>query len=169
MLEYLVSRGGDVNITDEDGDTPLYTVENVATARWLVDHGANVDRQNNEGVSPIEHLQEDFPEVALYLQTISNPRVSGVAGTPSPPVLQPSQHQQNVASESLTTSLMDSVQAIMHRAEMEGRDPEDELREAVSRTVLESVLTGYEMTTDDTSVDPADGNNGIKRPKTDGS
>lgn len=43
--------GGDVNITDEDGDTPLYTVEDVATARWLVEHGAVVDRTNGEGVS----------------------------------------------------------------------------------------------------------------------
>ena len=43
--------GGDVNVTDEDGDTPLYTVEDVATARWLVEHGAVVDRTNGEGVS----------------------------------------------------------------------------------------------------------------------
>jgi uncharacterized protein len=43
--------GGDVNITDEDGDTPLYTVENIETATWLVDHGAIVSRVNAEGVS----------------------------------------------------------------------------------------------------------------------
>jgi hypothetical protein len=36
---------------DEDGDTPLYTVENVDTARWLVEHGARVDHRNNEGIS----------------------------------------------------------------------------------------------------------------------
>jgi hypothetical protein len=40
-----------VNITDNDGDTPLYTVETVETARFLVEHGATVDRTNNEGVS----------------------------------------------------------------------------------------------------------------------
>jgi hypothetical protein len=40
-----------VNITDEDGDTPLYTAENVETARWLVEHGAVVIRTNGEGVS----------------------------------------------------------------------------------------------------------------------
>ena len=43
--------GGDVNITDEDGDTPLYTVENIATAQWLIDHGAVIDRRNGQGVS----------------------------------------------------------------------------------------------------------------------
>ena len=43
--------GGDVNITDEDGDTPLYVVENVETARFLVQHGAVVNHRNVEGRS----------------------------------------------------------------------------------------------------------------------
>ena len=67
ILEYLISRGkvlqvtwtfgadiligGDVNVTDEDGDTPLYVVENVQTAQFLVEHGAVVNRQNAEGLS----------------------------------------------------------------------------------------------------------------------
>ena len=38
-----------MNVTDEDGDTPLYVVENVDTARFLVEHGAVVARQNHEG------------------------------------------------------------------------------------------------------------------------
>lgn len=38
-------------MTDSDGESPLYTVENEETARWLVEHGATVDRINNEGVS----------------------------------------------------------------------------------------------------------------------
>lgn len=51
VLEYLISRGGDVNITDEDNDTPIYTVETQEVAKWLIDHGAVVDRQNSEGLS----------------------------------------------------------------------------------------------------------------------
>lgn len=50
LLDEMVA-GGDVNITDDDGDTPLYTVENVETAKWLIDHGAIVDRRNSEGIS----------------------------------------------------------------------------------------------------------------------
>lgn len=50
-LERAPNLGGDVNITDEDGDTPLYVVEEVSTARWLVEHGAVVDRTNHEGLS----------------------------------------------------------------------------------------------------------------------
>jgi hypothetical protein len=40
-----------VNATDGDGDTPLYTVEDVETAQWLVTHGATAARVNGEGIS----------------------------------------------------------------------------------------------------------------------
>lgn len=40
---------------------------------------------------------------------------------------------------------MASVADIMQRAEAEGRDPDDELRQAVSRTVLQGVVTGFEI------------------------
>ena len=39
----------------------------------------------------------------------------------------------------------------MERAQAEGRDPEEELRQIVSSTVLEGVLTGFEMSTDTTA------------------
>lgn len=142
VLEYLISKGGDVNITDDDGDTPLYTVENIDTARYLVEHGAVVDRQNAEGTSPIEHLSEDFPDVAAYLQSVLHQTLPAPAAVhPS----QPSQHSQNAASEQLTSALMESVRGIMERADAEGIDPEQELHQAVTRAVLSGMVTGYEM------------------------
>lgn len=48
-------------------------------------------------------------------------------------------------SEYLTASLLQSVQDIMRRAEAEGRDPDEELRQVVGRTVLEGVVAGYGM------------------------
>ncbi|KDR76328.1 hypothetical protein GALMADRAFT_247717 [Galerina marginata CBS 339.88] len=165
VLEYLLSRGGNVNITDSDGDTPLYTVENIETARYLVEHGAVVARQNLEGVSPIDHLTDDFPQIADYLRSTLDPSVVPLGQTSSAP----SQHSQNLASEQLTSALMTSVQDIMQRAEAEGRDPEEELRQAVSRTVLEGVITGFEMSTDDENVrgDASPGGTSSKRPRTD--
>lgn len=58
----------------------------------------------------------------------------------------------------------------MQRAEAEGRDPDAELREVVGRTVLEGVLTGYEMTTDGDvrTLDGRENVNGVKRSRTDG-
>jgi len=38
-----------------------------------------------------------------------------------------------------------SAENIMQRAEAEGRDPEEEIRQVVSRTVLQGVVTGFDM------------------------
>ncbi|KAF8674175.1 Ankyrin repeats (many copies) [Rhizoctonia solani] len=129
ILTYLISKGGDVNITDEEGDTPLYTAETVAVAQFLVEHGALVDVTNSEGVSPIETTEEDFPEVATYLRS----------KTSLPPRHQEEQTQaqeHEAASEELTAELIARTQEIITRAEREGRDPHDELTALVGRTVL---------------------------------
>ncbi|TFY60682.1 hypothetical protein EVJ58_g4986 [Rhodofomes roseus] len=160
VRELIEGQGGDVNITDDDGDTPLYVVENVETARWLVEHGAAVQRQNSEGISPAQCLEEDFPEVATYLNGL-NPTADTASTSPS--LTQPSQHAQNLASEHLTSSLIQSVQGVMQRAEAEGRDPDEELRQVVERTVLEGMVTGYGMSTlggqrrEDTEDGPTEG------------
>lgn len=44
-------QGGDTNVTDSDGDTPLFAVESIEAAKWLIDHGAQIQRVNTEGVS----------------------------------------------------------------------------------------------------------------------
>jgi len=93
----------------------------------------------------VDHLTEDFPQIAEYLRSTLGPSSVPLAQiAPSP-----SQHSQNAASEQLTSALMTSVQEIMERAEAEGRDPEDDIRQLVSRTVLEGVATGFEMSVDD--------------------
>ncbi|KAG2107306.1 ankyrin repeat-containing domain protein [Suillus discolor] len=166
-LAYLFSQGGDVNVTDEDGDTPLYAVENTETAQWLLDHGSTLDHQNNDGVSPIEHLQENFPEIAAYLQSRLNPSSCVIPGAVSPS--RPSQYQQDIATESLTSSLMQSVHDIMQRSEADGRDPDEELRQVVGRIVFEGVAAGYDMTTDSSDAAHHSEANGVKRPRTDGS
>lgn len=51
LLDYLLSVGGDVNLADDDGDTPLFIVESVAAARWLIEHGADPRHQNEEGLT----------------------------------------------------------------------------------------------------------------------
>lgn len=180
-----------MNVTDSDGDTPLYVVENIETARYLVERGATVDRRNIEGVSvcaapilswllgvtdltkPAEHLSEDFQEVAAYLNNLPGSRGDDAAAPVALPAgqHQPSQHAQNIASEHLTSSLLQSAQDIMQRAEAEGRNPEEELRQVVGRAVLEGVVTGYGMSTEaeDRREDRADlnGSNGVKRSRMD--
>lgn len=49
LLTYLMSVGGDINILDEEGETPLFTVETMEAAEFLVEHGAEVGLRNNDG------------------------------------------------------------------------------------------------------------------------
>lgn len=38
-----------MNITDEDSETPLFVVETVEVARYLLEHGADLNHRNNDG------------------------------------------------------------------------------------------------------------------------
>lgn len=49
LLDYLISKGGDINHADSDGETPLFTVESVEVAKWMIERGAKYDVKNNEG------------------------------------------------------------------------------------------------------------------------
>jgi ankyrin repeat protein len=51
ILEYLISVGGDINLRDDDGDTPLYVVESLEMARWMIERGAQWGVVNEEGLS----------------------------------------------------------------------------------------------------------------------
>ncbi|TFL03973.1 ankyrin repeat-containing domain protein, partial [Pterulicium gracile] len=83
ILDYLVAQGGNINLQDADGDTPLYCVENIETARWLIDRGAIVDHRNHENVSPAQWVSEDHPEVGDYIRTRSTEAPSPLNASPS--------------------------------------------------------------------------------------
>ena len=94
----------------------------------------------------IDHLSEGFPQIADYLRSTLDPSAAPLYQA----VTSPSQHSQNAVSEQLTSGLISSLQDLAERTEAEGRDPlDDELRQAVGRAVLEGMLTGYEMSTDE--------------------
>ena len=59
--------GGDVNVTDEDGETPLYTVENIETAQFLVNHGADPAWRNHEGLKVCRVLSNSYSLLSLSL------------------------------------------------------------------------------------------------------
>ena len=37
LLQYLIEKGGDINIQDNEGDTPLHHVEDLKTAKYIVE------------------------------------------------------------------------------------------------------------------------------------
>lgn len=156
ILTYLISRGGDVNVTDEDGETPLYTVENIESAQFLVSHGADPAWRNHEGLTPAGSLREDFPRVAAHLDSLT---ASLAADAPDERYgnntrVQVSQHSQEAASERLTYSLMNQLRDIVQNGEEvgDGSHGEEELRRVVRGAVLEGVVTGYSMANGDEDV-----------------
>lgn len=73
LLKLLVSRGGDINIQDAEGDTPLHYTEDMKTARFMVEElKADYRIKNEEGHTAYEHIEEEdeFPELARYLKSL---------------------------------------------------------------------------------------------------
>ena len=70
----------DVNIKDEDGETSLFTVETVETAKILVEElDCDTSLKNDEGLTAEEKIRSegDFVTVADYLRTVSTRAASG--------------------------------------------------------------------------------------------
>lgn len=150
VLDWLISNaGGDVNVTDEDGDTPLFTVESVAMAQALVERGANPQHRNHEGQTAAEYLFEDGEEgqheVAIWLQSVTLPNelraAPGSAGENVQPTPEVSSAggglQTERLSSALTDDLLSQTEQIMRESEMAGEDPEERLRALVGGVVME--------------------------------
>ncbi|KIO34599.1 hypothetical protein M407DRAFT_240459 [Tulasnella calospora MUT 4182] len=166
VLEFLLSRGGNVNITDEDGETPLFVVETVEVARYLLEHGADMNHRNNDGELPVDRLEEDAPEVSDYLRSRSSAVIPDTSSGGTQP-LSPSQFATDQAAEHLSSELISQVQEIMERAEREGVDPEEELRKVVGDSLLASIRAGQGMSGQNDS--SAENGDTSKRARLDGS
>jgi hypothetical protein len=70
VVKYLISIGANLNLTDEDGDTPLHACEEAAVAAILLDAGANIDARNKEGKTALElHHEEHREGMVSFLAT----------------------------------------------------------------------------------------------------
>lgn len=73
LLKYLVSKGGDVNVTDDDGDTPLHHTEQLATAQVLIGElGADYSAKDNDGLTPVQFLEQmgEAQDLITYLHSL---------------------------------------------------------------------------------------------------
>ncbi len=57
MVEFLLARGADVNVKDNEGATPLHTAKNGDVIKLLVAKGANINAKTKGGYTPL-HLVE---------------------------------------------------------------------------------------------------------------
>ncbi|CAI4057366.1 hypothetical protein N7582_000841 [Saccharomyces uvarum] len=134
LLKKLCSvYNGDINVLDNDGDTPLHHVEDVATARLIVEElGGNVTIRNAEGQTPYDSFVENGEDGEL----IEYMRIkSGVADAASS--VDGSQGEGIVNSQ-LLAQFKDNVRYTLEN------DPEDGADEATlqRRRQLEQIITG---------------------------
>ncbi|TIA73818.1 hypothetical protein E3P92_03594 [Wallemia ichthyophaga] len=124
LLRYLIEKGGNVNIVDDDHETPLFVAEDEDVARLLVEHGADASHRNAEGLTPLEKLIQDdeHEEVQEYLKSV------GPA-----PVSMPNTND-NTALEDTETGR--EIAEIMEQAQRDGTDPDERLRELVTRNLM---------------------------------
>lgn len=153
LLETLVSHGGNVNLSDHDGDTPLFVAETREMCALLLKLGADLNHRNHAGLTVLEHAREEdeFPETIAYLQSISDNPTSSVVEIPR---IQAHYETQDETAQSGPTSdqqadaasfevpglpveVKDRIADLMRKSAEDGVNRDDELR-----TILSDALIG---------------------------
>lgn len=166
LLSYLLSIGGDPNLTDDDGETPLYVVETIEVAKFLIDNGADPKWKNREGLTAAELLDEDHPDVAAFLR--------GLTGEVAPTRSEGMDDEREVVDGDIsngqisqlaldnytstqTVALLQEAQRIMEECARDGVEPDERLREVVERAVRDGLAFGREAAEDEEAPAPAGG------------
>lgn len=152
LLKLLMAKGGDINIQDNDGDTPLHHCEDVNMAKVLIEEfKCDWNLQNHEGQSPLQYKEEDdeLPELVSYLKAVkygNSEPVDSSSLPVDPQVLGSLPSPGNVDGREINYSLqteneqeVDQERRKQIEAIMQGEDSEEKLREYVSNIVHEGM------------------------------
>ena len=84
MLEYLISKNVEVNAKDRYLNTPLHyasRTKNVEAINLLIAHGAEIDIENKDGLTPLKLTLSDMPFNAVATEALlkggANPNKAG--------------------------------------------------------------------------------------------
>ncbi|KAF3905481.1 Tankyrase-2 [Dactylellina cionopaga] len=149
LLRKLVNEyGGDVNIRDDDGDTPLFTAETVEVARCLVEElGADWACTNDDGLTAAETIEADetYPLVATYLRSLASKETTRQNIANAEPGSPPKGIAVNVRSLDQAVEELEPVddefkRKIEELAARPGEFTQEELRQLVTEAVHKHVL-----------------------------
>ena len=62
MEEELLKLGADVNVRNNDGETPIFTTVDDAAIPLFIEHGADLSIRNNKGETVLEAAKNKGPQ-----------------------------------------------------------------------------------------------------------
>ena len=140
----------DPNITDEDGETALFSVEDVTMAQQLLDLGIDPTLQNDDGQTAAEKLddEDEQPAVAAFLREQASSSAARRNESPSEPSLRapppplPNGVQINVgtmapneAGDEPDPEFRRRIEELAARPDFDSAETQRELRDLVSDAV----------------------------------
>lgn len=146
LLKLLIQNGGDINIQDNEGDSPLHHVEDLATATIMVEElKADYKLKNSEGQTPAEYIEEDgeLPELAQYLRSLAHDQPQSASVLDSVPV--PGEidgHQIRYTMEENQGEFSSERRQQLEEI-MKTENPDEALREFVTSAITEG-LANYQ-------------------------
>lgn len=158
LLQTLINRGGDINIQDNDGDTPLHHCEDVKTAKVIIERlNGDWKIKNEEGQTPLDAKTDDdeFPELIAYLKGVkyggqipeeSNVTTGELEDKAGNDLISSLPAPGNVEGQNIRYSLENEVDSEISEerrnqieAIINGENPEEALRELVTSAVHEGM------------------------------
>lgn len=151
-----------VNVEDNDGDTPLFFCDDVATAKILVDEfHADTKHKNHEGKTAAENaLINGSDNLAAYLSSVTGEKLESRSallarfgeedddegnafGQPEATEGRLEEIDDDPVTEDRVDEIMERVETILKRADETGADPTEELRELVGASIMRQIMEGY--------------------------
>jgi ankyrin repeat protein len=152
LLQFLIDNGGDINVQDNEGDTPLHHVEDLTTAKYLVEKlAADYKRKNNDNMTPGQYIEDDgeFPDVAQYLLSLSHDKPeqndggSFLSSLPVPGDIDGHQIRYTMEEDNENAQQLSPEELEERRKKLEAvltsENPEEALRELVQNAVHEGL------------------------------
>ncbi len=144
VLRQLIQKyNANVNILDEDGETPLFAAEKPEVAKCLVEElGADVSIRNSEGKTAEEKMEEEgeAPEVCHYLKGLRSGAVEIDDVHPPPPLpdgvkINMSTVEEDAAGDAPDPEIRRRIEELAAREDYHSDEVQKQLKELVQDVV----------------------------------